>query len=147
METAAGLWLDHRKTLLVLVSANGEEMKLIIAKVERQGRRSSSSPIKGQGTQRRQGRNTAADDIRQRKYTNGLAMYYDAVIGGIGDATALYIFGPGEAKGELRERLQKKGLAHKIVGFETEDKMTDRQIVAKVRQHFGKMDGAGTCAL
>jgi hypothetical protein len=48
------------------------------------------------------------------------------------------IFGPGEAKGELEKRLVNKGLGGRVVGIETVDKMTDRQIAAKVRQRFPK---------
>jgi hypothetical protein len=46
------------------------------------------------------------------------------------------IFGPGEAKGELKKRLESKGLGGRIVGVETTDKMTERQIAAKVRAYF-----------
>jgi len=58
------------------------------------------------------------------------------VIASIRDAESILIFGPGETKGELEERLKKNGLGGRIVGVETADKMTDRQIAAKVRQHF-----------
>jgi len=109
LKRAAGLWLDHRKAMIVLLSASGEDSKLIIAHVERQPRRSVSSHIKGHGDRPCSGCNTQADDIQQRKYTGALNIYYDAVIAGIGDANAIFIFGPGEAKGELRKRVQKKG--------------------------------------
>jgi hypothetical protein len=46
------------------------------------------------------------------------------------------IFGPGEAKVELKKRLENVDLHGHIVGIETTDKMTDNQIVAKVRQRF-----------
>jgi hypothetical protein len=51
-------------------------------------------------------------------------------------AESILIFGPGEAKGELKERLERKNLGGSILGIETVDKMTDRQIAAKVRQYF-----------
>jgi hypothetical protein len=54
------------------------------------------------------------------------------------DAESILIFGPGEAKGELRKRLERNNLGGRIVAIETVDKMTDRQIAAKVRQHFPK---------
>jgi hypothetical protein len=44
--------------------------------------------------------------------------------------------GPGEAKGELKKRLKSQELGGRIVGIETVDKMTDRQIAARVRQRF-----------
>jgi len=54
----------------------------------------------------------------------------------IRDAEAILLLGPGEAKGELKKRIERDKLGGRIVGVETVDKMTDRQIAAKVRQHF-----------
>jgi hypothetical protein len=48
----------------------------------------------------------------------------------------LQIFGPGEAKGELEKRLEHEGLKEHVLAIETMDKMTDRQIAAKVRERF-----------
>lgn len=60
----------------------------------------------------------------------------DAVIASVRDAESILIFGPGAAKAELKARLTRDKLGGRIVGIETEDKMTDRQIEAKVRQRF-----------
>jgi hypothetical protein len=65
-------------------------------------------------------------------------MYYDAVIASLRGAESILIFGPGEAKVELRQRLRKDKHQGRIVEIETEDKMTDRQIEAKVREHFSQ---------
>jgi hypothetical protein len=65
-----------------------------------------------------------------------LNIYYDAVIASIRDAESILIFGPGEAKGELKKRLEKQDLGGRIVGIETTDRMTDRQIASKVRRYF-----------
>jgi hypothetical protein len=43
---------------------------------------------------------------------------------------------PGEAKGELKKCLERNKLGGHIVGIETIDRMTDRQIAAKVRRYF-----------
>jgi len=48
----------------------------------------------------------------------------------------ILIFGPGEAKGELAKRIENAGLSGRIAGIETVDKMTDRQIAAKVRTYL-----------
>jgi hypothetical protein len=45
-------------------------------------------------------------------------------------------FGPGEAKGELRKRLEHEGLKGHILVVETTGKMTARQISARVRERF-----------
>jgi hypothetical protein len=77
-----------------------------------------------------------ARNSRRRTFTAHLNIYYDAVIASIREAEAILIFGPGEAKGELKKRLKRANLSGHIVGMETVDKMTDHQIAAKVRQHF-----------
>jgi stalled ribosome rescue protein Dom34 len=122
MKTTVGLWIDHRKAVIVFVEGEEEEIKLISSKEENHhGHSGVSRP---------------ADDLRQRELTGHLNSYYDEVISCIRDAESILIFGPGEAKGELKKRLEKDNLGGCIVGIETSDKMTDPQIVAKVRAHF-----------
>ena len=134
MRTRVGLWIDHRKALVVAVTDKGEEIGLTISKAERQLRRSGDSPLKGPY----EAQQVPADDSRQRTLTGHLNLYYDAVIACIGHAESILIFGPGEAKDELKQRLERKNLDGRIAAVETVDKMTNRQIAAKVRQHFAK---------
>ncbi len=134
MKTRVGVWIDHRKAAIVAVTDKGEEIGLIISKVEKQLRRSGDSPLKGSYDPLQ----VPADDSRQRTLTGHLNIYYDAVIASIRDADSILIFGPGEAKDELKARLERSNLGGRIVGIETVDKMTDRQIAAKVRQRFSK---------
>jgi hypothetical protein len=55
-----------------------------------------------------------------------------------GQPEALLILGPGEAKLQLEERRShSKALTESIVGIETTDKLSDPQIVAKVKAHYG----------
>jgi len=134
MRTKVGLWIDHRKAIVVAITDEGEEIKLIISKVEKQLRRSGDSPLKGPYEPQQ----VPAGDSRQRTLKGHLNIYYDAVIASIRAAESILIFGPGEAKGELKTRLERDNLGGRIVGIETVDKMTDRQIAAKVRQHFAE---------
>ena len=132
MKTGVGVWIDHKKAVIVAVTEKGDEAALVISKVEKQLRRAGDSPLKGTYEQHQ----VPADDMRQRAFTVHLNIYYDAVIASIRDAEAILILGPGEAKGELKERLERDNLGGRIVGVETADKMTDRQVAAKVRQYF-----------
>ena len=75
-------------------------------------------------------------DHQDRRFIGHLDRYYDEVISAIHDAESILIFGPGEAKGELKKRIESKGLKGRTVAVETADEMTEPQIVAKVRQHF-----------
>jgi hypothetical protein len=132
MKRIAGLWIDHTKALIVVATKKGDEERLVISKAEKQPRRSGDSPLKGPY----ESQAVPADDSRQRKLTGNLNIYYDAVIASIRDAESILIFGPGEAKGELKKRLEKEKLGGRITGIETTDKMTDHQIAAKIREYF-----------
>jgi len=126
MTKQAGLWIDHRKAVIVLVTDESEETKKIISGVEKDVRFSS-----GDGSD-----HGSTEDMRDRQFQNHLNTYYDEVIAVIRDADAIQIFGPGEAKGELEKRLEHEGIKEHILAIETVDKMTDRQIAAKVRDLF-----------
>ena len=128
MKRQVGLWIDHRETLIVFIGDDGEETRRIESGMEKHVRFSG-------GNRSEEG---SADDQRDRQFAGHLNRYYDEVITNIRDAESILLFGPGEAKGELEKRLAIKGLGGRIVGIETVDKMTDRQIAAKVREHFRK---------
>ena len=134
--SSAGVWIDHRKAQIVCLTADGEISQTILSNVEKHPERGGDSPMKGAY----EARQVPADDRRQRSLTGELNGYYDAVIAALRDYGNLLVFGPGEAKGELQSRLTRNGPAGRVVVVETEDKMTDRQIVAKVRAHFGAAD-------
>ena len=69
--------------------------------------------------------------------------YYDEIISYLRPAEAIMLFGPGEAKSELRKRIERNKLDARITSFETSDKMTERQIAAKVKRHYLPPGGAG----
>jgi stalled ribosome rescue protein Dom34 len=123
MKRTVGLWIDHKKAVIVFLTGEAEEIKLINSNIEKHHRQSGVA--------------TPAD-MRQRELTEHLNVYYDEVISSIREAEAILILGPGEAKGELKKRLEKDNLGGHIAGIEAADKMTDPQIVAKVREHFLK---------
>jgi hypothetical protein len=84
------------------------------------------------------GAKASAEDIRERRFTNHLERYYAAVTSLIRESESILLLGPGEAKIELKHRLEREGLGQRIVRVDTVDKMTDRQIAAKVRQYFAR---------
>jgi hypothetical protein len=119
MKRDVGLWIDHQKAVIVFVAGVESEIKVINSKLEKQHRQS--------------GVLTPADDIRQRQLTGHLNTYYDEVLSYIRDAESILILGPGEAKYELKKRLEIDKLSEHLVGIEPADKMTEPQIVARVR--------------
>lgn len=137
MRTKVGLWIDQRKALIVAITDREEEIKLVISKVEKQPGRYDGI----RSTTSYESQLVPADDSSQKKLTGHLNIYYDAVIACVRNAEFILIFGPGEAKGELKKRLKRGKLGGRIVASETIDKMTDRQIAAKVRKYFKEKNG------
>ena len=134
MKSAVGLWIDHRNAVIVAVTDHGEHSDPIVSRVENQHGRHAGA----RSGDHYESIQVAADDRLLSQLNEHLGAYYDAVIASLRGAESILIFGPGEAKGELKRRLEKDNLGERIVGVETADKMTDRQITAKVARHFSQ---------
>jgi stalled ribosome rescue protein Dom34 len=132
MKKKVGLWIDHRKAVIVFLTDEEEEIKLVKSNVEKQIRRAAASRSGGPF----ESQTVPSDDRQQRKFTTHLNTYYNEVISCIRDAESILIFGPGEAKGELKKRLEREKLSGRRVDVETIDEMTDHQIAVKVRHYF-----------
>jgi stalled ribosome rescue protein Dom34 len=109
------LWIDHRKAVVAIVSAKGEETMEIKSNVDKQPGRfagvRSTAPYESQLVK--------ADDRLERKLTGHLNQYYAKVIAAISDADAILVFGPGEAKSELKKRLDRAKFGGHITVMET----------------------------
>lgn len=76
MKTNIGLWIDHQKAVIVSLSPEEEDFKIILSYADRQPGRTDvmrrAAPFEAKPV--------AADDVHQRKYTADLARYYEEVI-------------------------------------------------------------------
>ncbi len=126
-----GLWIDHRKAVVVTFEDRTEKIQEITSDIESH-MQSSNQDSGGSNSSHR----SAGEDVRDRHFGDHLESYYDRVISFIQNAESIWIFGPGEAKVELENRLKSKNLGARIVGIATVDKMTYSQISAKARGYF-----------
>jgi hypothetical protein len=126
MKKIAGLWIDHRKAVIVIISEAGEQIKEIASNMEKHTRFTGGNASMDGST----------EDVRDRQFGNHLNSYYEAVIAVVRGADSIRIFGPGEAKTELVKRLERDGMKKCILSVETVDKMTDHQVAAKVRENL-----------
>ena len=126
MSYKVGIWIDHKKAVIVSASLDDVTSKTLASDVESHPRYSGAIGAEG-------------EKHYQERHGHELHRYYDEVIGQLGQPEAILIFGPGEAKTELKDRLlhRVKALSERAVKIETADKLTDPQIVAKVKEHFG----------
>jgi len=125
MNKRVGLWLDRNKAVIVSITNTGEERKRITSDMEHYSLYSSVVPGDG-----------SPENLRDTRFWNHLNEYYDNIITQIQDAKAIQIFGPGEAKYELKKHLEGKGLSENIVSMEEVEKLTDDQIGMKVEERF-----------
>jgi hypothetical protein len=132
MKREIGLWIDHRKSVIVTVENEVEVTREIRSNMEKRVKFTAKARPKAP----RNSQGSTAEDVRDRQFVDHLGRYYEGVISLIRDADSIWIFGPGEAKVELGNRLKHEELGGRIVGIETVDKMTDHQIAAKVRDHY-----------
>lgn len=132
MATKAGVWIDHQQAVVVLITDAGQETKKFKSVLEPRAQPSSGSRSKHKYTPN----DFVAENTRERRLVDDRKKVYDDVLACIRGAESLLILGPGEAKGEFSQHIKSKKLRGVTVELETADKMTDRQLVAKVGEHF-----------
>jgi hypothetical protein len=124
MSQDVGVWIDHKKAVIVFISAGQVTTRTLESDV---GAHPRYSGVQAGGEKK-----------YEEHHNQDLDRYYDDVIGQLGKPDTLLLFGPGEAKLQLKERLgRSKGSSESIVAVESTDKLTDPQIVAKVKEHYG----------
>jgi len=128
MATKAGVWIDHKQAIVVLITDAGQEIKKF--------KSGSASAVGSRPNNKYTPNDFIAEDRRERKLASDHKKLYGDVLASILGAESLFILGPGEAKGEFDKHIKAKKLRGITVELEAADKMTDGQIAAKVRQHF-----------
>jgi hypothetical protein len=134
MATKAGVWIDHKQAIVVLLKDAGQEIKKVRSGIGQAARPAGRPRLKNKYTPN----DFIAEDRRERKLLDERNKVYEEVLSYIRGADSLLILGPGETKGEFSKHIRAKKVRGLAVVLETTDKMTDRQLAAKVREHFTK---------
>lgn len=132
MSAKIGLWIDHRTAVIVILKDDGVTTRTVKSKVEKHLRAAGDPPLKGPF----KARLVPADDRHENEFNEHIKTYYNKIIETICNTDAIYIFGPGEAKNELKKQLEKNNLGRFVTDVETADRMTDNQILARVCKYF-----------
>lgn len=122
MKPIDGVWIDHEKAVVAAARRDDVRTRTL---------RSGVLPHPHWGG--------AQDGGGERKYEGRRAQelnrFYDEVIAELNPLATLYVFGPGEAKLELKKRLGRVGrFAQVQVHVEPSDRLTEAQFVARVRE-------------
>ena len=133
MKGNVGLWIDHVRAFIVFFDENGEvNSKTLESNVE-----PSIKSTGGGRTKMPYGKGSVAVDKTQQRQQHQLKHYYDEIIKYISSAAKIYLFGPGNAKKELNNEIQKIALmAEKVTAIDAADKITEPQMIAKVKNYF-----------
>ena len=135
MEKLFGLWIDHEKAIIVsLMNGNHKVIHVnsnIAGRFRLKGGSRSKTPHSIQGA--------TSESKRELRYKKHLDTYFQHIIDLLKDAKNIFIFGPGEAKSELKKAIEKNNIfLDKISDIEATDKLTEPQIIVKVKKYFNK---------
>ena len=119
----AVIWIDHREAHVMFLSEDADEAEIIETKSMHPHLHHKSGEI---------GSGKVAFDSK----------YFESVTNAVKDAKEILILGPGSAKVELTKYAHKNAgeVAERIVGIETANHPTDKQILAFARKFFYKID-------
>ena len=119
----AVIWIDHQEAHVMFLSKDASEVEIIRSK-------STHSHLYHKGGEVGSGR-LALD-----------SKYLHSVMQAVNESKEILILGPGSAKLELIKHAHHHDakIAEKIVGVETIDHPTDKEILAYARKFFYKVD-------
>ncbi len=137
MAINAGVWIDHQQAIVVLMTDTGEEIRRIQSNADKPFA-SGGGPGPNQADRPQ---HFMTESTQERKFMNQLSTFYDEVLNGLSHVDSVLILGPGEAKGEFHKRLKSQNFPGHVTELQTADKLTDRQLAARVRQQFGLVPG------
>jgi len=133
MKKNTGLWIDHKEA--VVVSIEGDQTFVQHVESGAESHLKPSGGWKSGGTSVAQAvyNEHTADERRKHQYHD----FYQQVISLLDDSASIALFGPGEAKIELAKEIKKSGELHnKVTAVENCDRLTEKQLIAKVKTLF-----------
>jgi len=127
MSKKVGLWIDHREAFVVSIPVGDVPVEHVKSGIEDHVHKGGGAPSRNVN---------GPENKSEGKYQLHLAKYFAEINDMLKGAGEVFIFGPGEAKKELEAYLEEEGSSSLSVKIESADKMTENQIVAKVREFF-----------
>jgi len=130
MDKHRGIWIDYQKAMIVDPENDQKRLKTITANMD------LTTNDHRPGRMREQF--ISPERKLEAKRKKLLKNYYRHVIQELDNDCDLYIFGPAEAKNELRKELGRSHKRFSNITVEVSDSMTDNQVVAQVRSFFAR---------
>lgn len=134
MSKNAGVWIDRKHALVVEVEDGKTQLQRLHAGVDEPFPPTQETRAEHPYTKN----DFVAEKTLERKSEMDRNEMYDQVIKLIDSVKSVWVMGPGEAKDEFVRHLQSRRVHGLEVEVSASDKMTEPQLVAKVRKHFAE---------
>ena len=131
MTNRIGLWIDRKTAVIVALDDHRASITKLESGVQRLRYRGAPRSRTAYSAKYGQG-----DDQLHQQYLHHLDKYYKQVVSRLRGASNILIFGPGEAKSDLKKHLSRQKPVDRVVAVQSADRMTDGQILARVRTYF-----------
>lgn len=133
MERQIGIWLNSTKAILVEMANGSETVRTIESEVESRTR----YPGEGKNFSRLGSMQVNPSKKNTNRKKHQLHHYFDEIIDELEGAENIFIFGPSTTKNLLEKEIRKNSsFINKNISIENSDKMTQNQLIAKVKTHF-----------
>jgi len=138
MEKQVGIWIDTKKAIIVTLDGQKEEKITEIDSEVENSVYPNKEGNKGTFSGSHHSDSETKFDNRKKEQMN---YYFDAVMNYVKGTDYLYIFGPGETKIKLEQRIRDEKSLGKInlKAVETSDNMTLNEIVAQVKDFYNPL--------
>jgi stalled ribosome rescue protein Dom34 len=119
----AVVWVDHREARIFLLDRKGFKRATVSTELRHHQTHNKAGTIEG-------------------KRTSPDQSYYQEIVTALEPAAEWLIFGPGSARDELASYVRSHDLqlSERVIGVESADHPTDREIVARARTFFKAAD-------
>lgn len=134
MNTRKGIWLDRKEAYIVTLRNGDHHLGIIPSGIDFRIRE------EGEGKEYTRFGNQygTKEKAREAKVEHQLKTYYKNIIEVLKEGGEVYIFGPAEAKHELHKAISEQANGNvTISAVESAGKLTENQIIAAVKKHFG----------
>ena len=133
MEKNVGIWLDNEKAYIITLVNGNERVEKIESNVETRVRYKGET----KSYSRLGGMFINPQKKKTKRKNHQLRDYFNSILRRTRDANSIYIFGPAEAKKNLEKVYHKeKSLTNKLKRVESSDRLTENQMVARVKEVF-----------
>jgi hypothetical protein len=133
MSNGAGIWLDHRRAVVVNFTTDGHRvekfqsgLRMILKDID------GNQPRSLFGTKSKGARGPKPAPAEKADIND----FFERVVAAVQNADSIVLIGPGVAKSDLRKHLERHKLADRIVTFAPAERMSDKQLVKQFQNEL-----------